>query len=150
MGIIAALTAVVAFAPPAAAQGSSSTTVQAVPATAEVGDPVALQATVACANDPSGGLGVTFFDGGDLLDTVPVGSDGVATYTATFDTPGTHTITAAYNGNTECFASNSTTTVQVSDSPVPPTPPAPPASPTAPCRCGGVHHINMNRSIFVA
>ena len=138
-GVIAAMAAVVAFASPAAAQESSTTTVQAVPASAAVGTPVELEATVTCPNDPSPGLGVTFFDGGDLLDTVPVGADGVATYTATFDTVGTHTITAAYNGNDECNASNNTTTVEVSESPTPPTPPA------APCNCGGQYNIYIHQ-----
>ncbi|MFC4494870.1 Ig-like domain-containing protein [Streptomyces ovatisporus] len=136
--VVTALVAVVAFATPAAAQEPSTTTVQAVPASVAVGAPVELVATVSCPNDPSGGLGVTFFDGGEILATVPVGADNTATHTATFDTAGTRTITAAYNGNGECFASNDTTTVTVSESPTPPTPPL------APCACGGVYNINIH------
>ncbi|MEU3985420.1 Ig-like domain-containing protein [Streptomyces sp. NPDC026672] len=119
--VAAALAAVLGMASPAWAV-PSSTTVTAAPQSTEVGDPVQLTATVDCTADPSGGLGVTFFDGGTLLDTVPVSVNGQAGYTATFSTTGTHTITAAYNGNEECDASNSTTTVQVTSAPTPPVP----------------------------
>ncbi|CAM5257140.1 Ig-like domain-containing protein [Streptomyces hirsutus] len=123
-GTILALAAVVGLASPAAAAVDSTTTVTASPSAADVGVPVTLTATVTCDADPSGGLGVTFFDGGDILNTVPVGADGQAEHTTAFSTTGTHTITAAYNGNDNCFASNNTTTVVVSAVPVPPTPPA--------------------------
>jgi hypothetical protein len=136
---IAAMAAVVALATPAAAQEPSATTVQAVPANAAVGESVTLQATVTCSNDPSGGFGMTFADGSEILDTVPVSPDGTARYTTTFETAGSHTITAIYSGNSGCFSSNSTTTVQVSDSPVPPTPPA------APCNCGGLYNIYIHQ-----
>ena len=78
---LAALTAVVASASPAAAADplpKSSTTVQASPSAAEIGQWVTLTAKVTCAGDPSGGLGMTFWDGGDILDTVPVTADGAA------------------------------------------------------------------------
>ncbi|MEU6383823.1 Ig-like domain-containing protein [Streptomyces bauhiniae] len=117
--VAAALAAVLGLASPAWAV-PSSTTVTASPQSATVNTPVQLLATVDCPADPTGGLGVTFFDGGDLLDTVPVNANGQAGYTATFTTAGTHTITAAYNGNTDCDASNSTTNVQVSAAPTPP------------------------------
>lgn len=117
---VAAL-AVGAFASPAAAV-SSGTTVQATPSTATTGQSVELSATVTCTGDPSGGLGMTFFDGTDLLTTVPVGTDGSASYETSFATTGTHTITAAYNGNANCDASNNTTTVQVTSAPTPPQP----------------------------
>jgi hypothetical protein len=113
MAIPAAMAAVVAVASPAAA-AQSGTTVQATPQTAAIGQSVGLTATVTCAEDPSGGLGMTFFDGGDILATVPVGADGRAAYTAGFASTGAHTITAAYNGNDNCSASNSSTTVEVS------------------------------------
>ncbi|MEU7428336.1 Ig-like domain-containing protein [Streptomyces sp. NPDC040750] len=101
----------------------SATSVTASPASTSIGSPVQLAATVSCDSDPSGGLGMSFFDGGDLLTTVPVGANGQATYTTSFSTAGTHTITAAYNGNGPCDASSSTTAVQVSA--VSPTPPPP-------------------------
>lgn len=113
-----ALAAVLGLASPAAAV-ASTTTVTATPQSTTVGTPVELEATVTCTADPSGGLGVTFFDGSDLLATVPVSATGQATYTATF-TAGSHTITAAYNGNGACDASNNTTTVDVAASPTPP------------------------------
>ncbi|MGW5498558.1 Ig-like domain-containing protein [Streptomyces olivaceoviridis] len=116
-----ALAVVLATATSAAA-APSATSVTASPASATVGSPVQLAATVSCASNPSGGLGMSFFDGGDLLTTVPVGANGQAIYTTSFTTAGTHTITAAYNGNGDCDASNSTTTVQVSSSPSPPSP----------------------------
>ncbi|MFE7126231.1 Ig-like domain-containing protein [Streptomyces sp. NPDC057617] len=133
MATVAAFAAVVAFATPAAAAVPSMTTVQATPSSATVGQSVQLTATVTCEGDPSGGLGMTFFDGGDILNTVPVGADGQASYTASFTTTGTHTITAAYNGNDNCGASNDETAVVVSTTPVPPTPP------NRPCLlvCGG-------------
>ncbi|MEU0673474.1 Ig-like domain-containing protein [Streptomyces sp. NPDC006172] len=117
----AALAVVLATATSAAA-APSSTSVTAAPASTTVGSPVQLTATVTCGSDPSGGLGMSFFDGADLLDTVPVGIDGQANYIVSFSSTGTHNITAAYNGNGACDASNSTTTVQVSASSVPPTP----------------------------
>ncbi|KIF78977.1 hypothetical protein QR77_19020 [Streptomyces sp. 150FB] len=65
---------------------------------------------------------MTFFDDSTLLDTVPVNANGQASYTTTFTTVGSHTITAAYNGTAECDASNNTTTVQVTSAPTPPDP----------------------------
>ncbi|MFE0349047.1 Ig-like domain-containing protein [Streptomyces griseoluteus] len=120
--VAAALTAVLGLASPAAAV-ASTTTVTATPQFTTAGSPVHLQALVTCSSNPSGGLGVTFFDGSTELPTVPVGADGQAGYTTTF-TPGTHTITATYNGNGNggCDASHSTTTVQVTSAPTPPIP----------------------------
>ncbi|WP_424862746.1 Ig-like domain-containing protein [Streptomyces sp. MMS24-I29] len=115
----AALAIVLAAATPAIA-APSSTSVTASPSSATVGSPVQLTATVTCDSDPGGGLGMSFFDGGDLLNTVPVAANGQAAYTTSFTTAGTHTITAAYNGNGDCDASNSTTAVQVSSSPTSP------------------------------
>jgi Bacterial Ig-like domain (group 3) len=111
------------FAPQAVAQPvvPSTTTVEASPAQATTGQQGVLTATVTCPGfPPGGGLGVTFFDGPDLLDTVPVGANGQATLTTSFDTPGAHTITAVYNGSQNCSASIDTTTVQVSEAPTPP------------------------------
>lgn len=106
--------AVVAFASPAAAAELSTTTLQASPSPATTGQLVNLSTTVTCAEDPSGGLGMTFFDGPTILATIPVDAHGKSAYTASFTSTGTHTITAAYNGNDDCYASNSTTTIEVS------------------------------------
>jgi Big-like domain-containing protein len=131
----AAMAAVLAFASPAAAAGSS-TTVQAVPSAATVGETVLLNATVSCTQDPTGDGGVSFWDGGDRLDGggdpdnlgVPVGGDGTASFSASFATTGSHQITAVYSGNgigdADCASSSGETTVVVSAAPVPPSPPA--------------------------
>ncbi|MEU9091603.1 Ig-like domain-containing protein [Streptomyces sp. NPDC048428] len=119
--VATALAAVLGMASPAWAV-SSGTTVTATPQTAEVGTSVQLTATVDCPADPTGGLGVTFFDGDVLLATVPVNANGLAGQTASFTTAGSHTITATYNGNAECDASHNTVTVQVTSTPTPPDP----------------------------
>ncbi|MET9876717.1 Ig-like domain-containing protein [Actinacidiphila glaucinigra] len=114
-GAFAAIAAVVGVASPAAAADQSTTTLQVSPTTAAAGSPVQLTARVSCPGEPSGGngLGVTFFDGGNILATQPVVANGFASYVARFTSSGTHTITAAYNGNDNCFASNTTATVTV-------------------------------------
>ncbi|MFJ2271956.1 Ig-like domain-containing protein [Streptomyces sp. NPDC087849] len=132
------MTTVVALASPAAAAESSTTTVQASPSAAAIGQPVNLTATVTCAGDPSGGLGMTFFDGGDILDTVPVTAAGAAVYTAHLSTVGTHAITAAYNGNDNCSASNAETAVVMSAAPVPP-----PLNGLCLLACGGLINFNV-------
>lgn len=126
-----ALAGMLVFAPQAWAQPvQSTTTVQASPSSATTGQEVVLTATVTCPGfPPQGGLGVTFFDGPNLLDTVPVNVSGQASLTTSFTTEGAHEITAAYNGNGNCGASNDTMTAQVTSVPTPP-------APTTSCRCG--------------
>ncbi|MFF8195816.1 Ig-like domain repeat protein [Streptomyces bobili] len=141
-GTILALAAVVGLASPAAAAVDSTTTVTASPPAANVGVPVTLTATVTCAADPTGGLGVTFFDGGDILDTVPVAADGQAEHTTSFTTTGTYTITAAYNGNESCFASSTRIAVVVSAAPAP-VPPTPPANGFCLLACGGLINFTV-------
>lgn len=121
----AALAGLAASATQASAQAleSSTTMVQASPASASVGEAVTLTAQVSCPADPSGGLGVTFFDGSNLLATVPVDSAGNGSLTTNFSATGSHVITAAYNGDSDCAASNSTTTVNVTSAPAPPASP---------------------------
>ncbi|MGH3663481.1 MAG: Ig-like domain-containing protein [Micromonosporaceae bacterium] len=114
---VAALAAVslVAMSSPASAQPEpSQTTVTASPGSAVLRQQVILTATVTCRGFTPGGLGVTFFDASDLLDTVPVGPRGEASITTTFSTVGSHVITAAYNGDSNCGASFDTTAVEVS------------------------------------
>lgn len=67
---------------------------------------------------------MTFFDGANVLATVPVETDGTSAFATSFTSTGAHTVTAAYNGNDNCDASNNTTTVQVTAAPAPPTPPS--------------------------
>ncbi|WP_329204056.1 Ig-like domain-containing protein [Streptomyces sp. NBC_00683] len=118
--IAVAAATVLSLAPSAAALDPSSTTVQATPSSATTGQLVILDATVTCSSDPSGGLGVTFFDGSNLLATAPVSADGHSSLTTGFTTGGPHNITAAYNGDDTCGASSNTTTVTVSRVPTPP------------------------------
>lgn len=122
VGLVIAVAAatVLSLAPSAAALDPSSTTVQATPSSATTGRLVTLGATVTCNSDPSGGLGVSFFDGPNLLATAPVSADGRSSLTTGFTTTGTHTITAAYNGDDTCGASNGVTDVTVSQAPAPP------------------------------
>ncbi|WP_324789499.1 Ig-like domain-containing protein [Streptomyces sp. H51] len=144
----AAVATVLAVASPASAV-PSTTVVTASPAQTTVGGTVRLTATVTCASDPSGGIGVTFYDDTEELATVDVTSGGQAQYTTTLSRVGAHTITAAYNGNASCDASNSTTSVQVSETPVPPT------QPSGGCLlfCGGLFGFttgNVNNNIYVS
>jgi hypothetical protein len=132
-GTTLALAAVVGLASPAAAADPSTTTVAASPPAAVVDAKVTLTATVTCAGDPSSGLGVTFFDGVDLLATVPVSAGGQSQLITAFTVTGTHKITAAYNGNTACNASYGETEVAVSAAP-----PAPPAGGACFLACDGL------------
>ncbi|SEG52547.1 Ig-like domain (group 3) [Actinacidiphila yanglinensis] len=116
----AAAAAVVALAPSAAAVDTSSTTVEASPSSATTGRLVVLDATVTCTSDPSTGLGVSFFDGDNLLATAPVSTDGQSFLTTGFTTTGTHIITATFNGDAGCGASHATTDVTVSRAAAPP------------------------------
>ena len=122
----AALAGLAVSATQASAQAldPSTTMVQASPASASVGQAVTLTAEVSCPADPSSGLGVTFFDGSNLLATVPVDSTGAGSLATNFSTTGSHVITAAYNGDSDCAASNNTTTVDVASSPTSPVPPS--------------------------
>ena len=125
--------AVVACASPAAASVPSTTTVQASPSSASPEQPVTLSATVGCSGDPTGGFGMTFLDGPNVLATVPVSADGSTTFTTNFTSTGAHTITASYGGSDDCYASSSTTTVEVAATPTPP------VLPNLPCiLCGGL------------
>ena len=130
----AAMAAVLAFASPAAAAGST-TTVQAVPSAATVGETVLLNATVSCTEDPTGnvachsGTARTAWTAAATRTTlgVPVGGNGTASFPASFATTGSHEITAVYSGNGvgdgDCSASSGVTTVVVSAAPVPPSRP---------------------------
>lgn len=72
-----------------------------------LGQPVSLTATVSSANPGIGGT-VTFQDGGVTLGTAPV-NGGVAVFTTTTLTFGTHNLTAVYGGDTNHAASTSGT-----------------------------------------
>jgi hypothetical protein len=130
------LAGLLVFSPQAWAQMVvSTTTLTASPPAALVGEPVVLTATINCPGFPApGGLGVTFFDGGDLLDTVEV-SNSQASLTTSFTIVGTHNITAAFNGDANCGASNDTVPLVVTVDPTPPGPtPTPPPPVPGECR----------------
>ncbi|WP_072691275.1 Ig-like domain-containing protein [Rhodococcus marinonascens] len=75
---------------------TETTTVLTGPATAQTGAEVSFEAQVSPA--PEGGT-VQFIDGDtDLGAPVPVDADGKASVTHTFDSEGTHDITAVYSG----------------------------------------------------
>jgi hypothetical protein len=118
--LVPAALAGLAVSATAQALDPSTTMVQASPASPSVGQAVTLTAEVSCPADPSTGLGVTFFDGSNLLATVPVDSTGDGSLTTNFSATGSHVITAAYNGDSNCAASNNTTTVNVTSSPTSP------------------------------
>jgi hypothetical protein len=115
LGLGLALAGLAISATQASAQvlNPSVTMVQATPAAALAGQTVILTAEVSCSVDPSGGLGITFFDGANLIATAPVDSSGDASLVTSFATTGAQTITAAYNGNSNCAASSATTTIDV-------------------------------------
>lgn len=99
--------------------GTSTTTLTASPNPATVGAPTTLTANVVCASGTPAGGKVTFFDGPDLLDTVPVSvtspTTGRASLTTTFATPGVHHLTASYSGTGTCSASFTVIDVEVRD-----------------------------------
>jgi N-acetylneuraminic acid mutarotase len=87
---------------------TTSLTSSANPATA--GSNVTLTATVV-PNSASGA--VTFMDGGVPLATVSVGKGGIATFTTSSLSVGSHTLTAAYSGNATYGGSTSLAVTQV-------------------------------------
>jgi hypothetical protein len=79
------------------------------------GENVMLTATIANSfGSPAGS--VIFSDGATALGTVPV-SNGAASYTASFSSAGSHTITAAYGGDANNAAASGTVT-QTVDAPI--------------------------------
>jgi RHS repeat-associated protein len=101
---------------------NTSTALAAAPGTAYQGQTVALTATISGAN-PSGS--VSFSEGGTNLGSANV-SGGIAVFSASFATVGSHTVSASYPGDANNGASSSNTvSVQVLVGPVPPAPPAP-------------------------
>ena len=87
---------------------SSSTNLAASTTVAQFSTPITFTATVTGvpASTPTGN--VAFKDGTSVLSTVPVNSLGVATYVNTTLPAGTHTITAAYLGDSDYAGSTST------------------------------------------
>lgn len=122
--VLGALAGAVTCAPQASAQVQelTTTTLTASPSSAAIGQYVTLSAQLSGCADPSTSIGMSFFDDGDLLATVPIAPNGDASLIRSFSTTGTHTITAVFNASPECAVSFATTNVVVTDSPAPPGP----------------------------
>ncbi len=97
----------------AIAPSTSTTTLQVTPPNPEPDQPVTLTATVTCTGSTPTGT-VTFHDGTATLDTEPLSGNPTAILRVTRLTPGTHSIHARYNGDSNCPSSTSNpTTVTV-------------------------------------
>jgi len=95
-------------------QAASTTTLAVNNSTVGVGGTLMLTATVASATTGTPTGTVNFYDGSTLLNTATL-SAGVATYSTTTLSSGSHTITAVYSGDTNFTASStaSATTITV-------------------------------------
>jgi Pro-kumamolisin, activation domain/Bacterial Ig-like domain (group 3) len=90
----------------------SSLTLQSSANPAALGTPLTFSATVACTGfSPTGS--VTFTIDGTTGAPVMLGSGGIATFSTSSLSVGTHTVTAAYSGNANCAVSTSGTLTQV-------------------------------------
>jgi hypothetical protein len=85
---------------------TTSTALSALPSTAQVGANVSLQAVVTSSSGTPAGSAV-FLDGTTALAAQPLDASGSAIYTATFNTAGTHSLTAMYRQNGRYAASTS-------------------------------------------
>ena len=103
------------FTLPNAFTFSAPTTLNVPPSTGVVGQVTALHAFISPA--PDGGT-VTFSEGATILGTAPV-VNGVATIGVVFNTVGTHTITAAFNGTPAFGPSSGSGNAIISAVPVP-------------------------------
>jgi len=89
-------------------QSATTLTLSAIPTTQLYNNPIVLTAQViaAAGGVPSGT--VTFLDGTTVVTTVPVGANGVATYSIATLADGSHSLTAAYSGSSYFLPSSST------------------------------------------
>ncbi|MGO4515407.1 Ig-like domain repeat protein [Terriglobus sp. 2YAB30_2] len=85
---------------------TSSTTLGAAPSSIKAGEPLTLTATVSNSGLVAVTGSVTFKDGSNTLGTANLNGSGIATWTATGLSGGTHSFTAVYSGDTN----NSTST----------------------------------------
>jgi hypothetical protein len=97
------------------AKASTSTAVTGSPNPATPGSAVTLKATVTATAPGSGHASgtVQFFNGGTSLGTGTLDASGVATFTTSSLPPGTNSITATYQGNTDFLTSTSPAYSQV-------------------------------------
>jgi len=90
---------------------STSTSLTALPSSVQIGGTVSLTAVVAStAGIPTGA--VTFLDGNSPLSSQPLDGSGTAISNVTFETSGTHSITATYQANAT-FATSTSATLNV-------------------------------------
>jgi hypothetical protein len=93
----------------AAIKSSTTTVVTSTSSTSTYGQSVSFTATVSSSGGtPADGEKVTFKNGSATLGTGNL-AGGVATFNTTFLTPGSHTITALYAGDTQFLASSGST-----------------------------------------
>lgn len=76
------------------------------------GNPVTLTATVGAGSTPTPTGSITFYDGGTAMRTVTM-SGGAASYAISTLAAGSHSITAAYSGDSAWGATTSTTLTQI-------------------------------------
>ena len=104
---------------PVVVQANSAVVLTATPNPVQVGNTVTLTATVADASAGTSGTptgSIQFTDGTTVLGTATV-ANGVATITVTFSTTGTHSLTAAYGGDSSFVGSTGTATETVNPKP---------------------------------
>jgi polygalacturonase len=96
-----------------AVNAATTTTLAASPNPVNFGSPLTLTATVAAGilTPPAGGT-VTFYDGANVLGTGTLNGSGVATYTTSALSGGSHSITATYAG-VSGYASSTSSSVTV-------------------------------------
>ncbi len=98
--------------PQAVAKATTSTALQSSANPAAYGQPVTFTATVTSGASSTPVGGVAFKDGSTTLGTIALNASGVATFTASSLTVGTHSITAVYSGNPNFSTSTSNTVSQ--------------------------------------
>src|SRR5580658_1461238 len=91
----------------AAGPAATATVVATSSATIAVGTSVTFTATVSSAVSGTISGSINFFDNGGFLGASPLGTAGSAQFSTTALTPGTHSISAAYTGNTNFAGSQS-------------------------------------------
>jgi hypothetical protein len=101
---------------PISAGFSTTTAASANPTSASVGATVTLSASVAHTLGSAVPTGtVAFLDGNNPVGSAPLNGSAVASLSTSFQTGGTHSITASYGGDSNYAASQGTTSVSVSD-----------------------------------
>jgi uncharacterized repeat protein (TIGR01451 family) len=83
------------------AQATATTTLSTTDATPTVGESITLSSTVTSTDGPQPTGTINFTDGGSPLGSASLNGSGVATLTINSLTPGTHSIVANYNGDTD-------------------------------------------------